>query len=381
MAMEASIPQSSMLTDVGKRRLMFGLFFGVSIVVHLGIFFLLGTMKVVRDVQATERQFRALAVVEADGQAAGLSDAETLAGLPQFQTTQLLDTEMLLNLDLPEIKIADLGLAGGDGALGLGGLGDLDFGNVGATTAPALRVSQLGFDANVSSGAFKGYIFDLKRNSKGIPLIEPGKFDFTSDNPNSYTVHLTEMLRAWVSKSWSLSELTSNYFLAAEGINRNHFVEQSISVNGVPGSLGVEGKASPGCLLGYFEGQYLVPKAGQYRFLGRADGVLIVRLNNRIMLDASSQAGTFSTFGSQGNTSPLFSVASPGFIGSWMNLRAGQKLKIEVLLGHIHGSKFGSYLLLQAAGGGGLPQIFSLTPLNDEEKRELSRLPDANGRF
>ena len=372
---------NDLLTNVGKRNMMLGLFLGVSIGVHVAIFLLLGTFKIIRDVDQTERQFKAISAQDEGASGSNmLSDAEVLTGVPQFQTTQLLDTSALLNLELPEISIGNMKLGLDSGGLGVGGLGDLDFGNTGSTTAPALRVNELGFDAAVTSALFNGQVFDMKRMPDGnaVPGLQAGSL-FT-DQVVPATTSMLDGVSKWASGSWSLNELRSTYFSVAQDLPRNHFIQPQTSVAQLPSVLGVQGKASTHGLLAYYTGEYLVPDTGQYRFLGRADGILIVRVNNEVVLDGSSPK-PLSQFTPGAQVNKLFGVPEGGVSGNWMNLRAGQKLRIEVLLGRSTGTNFGSWLLIQQAGSGRLPQIFSIQPLSDTEKRALSQYPDATGRF
>lgn len=380
MAVQANVA-NDLLTNTGKRNMMLGMFLGISIGVHVIIFLLLGNFIIVRDMQQAERQFKAIAAQD-DGAAGGaqLSDAEVLTGVPQFQTTQLLDTSALLNLELPEISIGNMNLGLGGGGLGIGGLGDLDFGNTGSTTAPALRVNELGFDTAVSSAQFNGVVFDMKRTPEGDAVDTFQSANMFTRDTTPATKNMLKQVSDWASGSWSLNELRNNYFTVAQDVPRNHFIQPQTSIAQMPRLLGVQGKASTHGLLGYYLGEYLVPDTGQYRFLGRADGILIVRVNNQVVLDASSPK-PLSNFTPGDEVDKLFNVPKDGVTGQWLTLRAGQKVRIEVLNGCTTGLEYGSWLLLQQAGSGRLPQIFSIQPLSDAEKRALSQYDHSSGRF
>ncbi len=145
-----------------------------------------------------------------------------------------------------------------------------------------------------------------------------------------------------------------------------------------PKAFNVEKEVEPAALVIPYSGSFMASETGNFRFYGRADDILIVRINGKIVLDGSAVEGTYTDWKtSSGETgAPLFGQLRTGIYGDWFKLQANKSYDIDIIVGEVPGGDFGCWLTFQKEGGE--PKIFSTRSLNDKEKSFLKRLhPDS----
>ena len=103
-------------------------------------------------------------------------------------------------------------------------------------------------------------------------------------------------------------------------------------------------------LLALYKGEISAPETGKYRFVGRGDDVLIVRVKKRVVLDASLNPQT----GWSGDD-PLNYKYDAYYdfglvLGDWIYLREGDEVQMEVLIGEEPGGGFHCQLYIQQEG-------------------------------
>jgi hypothetical protein len=189
--------------------------------------------------------------------------------------------------------------------------------------------------------ALKGILVDLKQPKDGA------------------TTDQLRFLREFAESGFRKSMLR-NYYNARVELYATQFFMPMIPADEAPKAFQAEKEIQPRNWLVYYEGQFASPDNGTYRFVGAADDILIVRVNDKIVLD-----GSRDTSGSNGPVKPVTSwtpapenilsgakqlPAGNAVCGDWITFEAGRNNKIEVVIGEIPGIDFGCYLFIEKQG-------------------------------
>ncbi len=295
-----------------------------------------------------------------------------------------------VDIKMPEIIGVKSGLGSGPGG-GLAGLGfgfDLDL-----------------FGSSKSRGTgneFIGRFYDLKQTPKH-ELSEIGKLAEENTFNGEAQVLCMQEINKFVRSGMKEAEL-KDYFSAPKLKYATTFNMPPMLADEAPKAFGVEDQVKPSYWICIYRGQIAAPEDGKYRFVGFADDVLIVRLKRRIVLDACwpEHIGRMTDWRSPDPESRKFQInrntygaikgadwkaifpklsqgleAGEGFssvlghiegangeslspdylcaanrlvMGEWINLKKGQRVDMEVLIGEIPGGAFGCRLLVQQKG-------------------------------
>jgi len=147
--------------------------------------------------------------------------------------------------------------------------------------------------------------------------------------------------------------------------DRNFFMDAKEA----PEAFGVGDVVKPRHWAIHYKGNITAPETGRYRFCGRADDVLVVRVNRAIVLDASYKGweGKLTEWESSAPENDTYPIGNSTIVyGDWDRLRKGQTVPIEILLGEIPGGEFYCYLLLEQAG-----KTYKQVPFNGGTKPVL----------
>ncbi len=204
-----------------------------------------------------------------------------------------------------------------------------------------------------TEGTLEATLIDLKRDRSGDPI----------------NVGRMEAIREFTDSSWNLSSLTRKFYSARNKLYGSYWMIPNGPASKAPKAFGVEGEIEPSGIVAFYEGTYTPPRDMEIRLCGMADDVLVVRLNSRIILDASWNGGyTDQTIDDSGPNLP--GVPKSIRYGEWVKLRAGQVYDLKILLSEVPGGAFCCFLFYQEKGSEDL-KVFSTKPLTGQEKRIL----------
>ncbi len=266
-----------------------------------------------------------------------------------------------LSLDVPTIEIdrsnlnmlSGRGFGGGLGSIGGGVLDTANF-----------NITSFGFDKAVE-GTLTGKLFDFKQTRNGDPI------------PNT---SVSKVSSEFV-KNFRLKDLERDFFSVDKELYASYFIIPSTSADVAPKAFGAEGIIEPKRLGAAYTGRYTPAVSGRFRFMGRGDDVIIVRVNGKIVLDGSwntsysswRQSPEAAQADSGRNYNRLFGMGPKVITGDWVNFTAGQAVDLDVFVAEVPGGSFGAYLLIEAEGGK-KPVIFSTIPLRNEDRKFLRGL-------
>lgn len=266
-------------------------------------------------------------------------------------------------------------MSGGLGGSGSGGgRGDGKGTGFGSGMGPGLGGNATGgmnpfgmIDPNAN--ALVGTFYDLKQTKDRKPI------EITPDEVRG-------VLKSFTSHGWKESILAKNY-QASQKLYQTKLFIPMMSANAAPEAFHCEKEVQPSRWLIVYRGNVTPPKTGRYRFVGAADDTLVVRFNNRHVLDHGWTSGTAGTglagrsdflegkredsnfekllkgdypmklpvtFYRYTTTEPLNKAVGGFAVGVEFEAKAGTTYPIEILVSEIPGGSFGAYLMIEEAG-------------------------------
>ena len=263
-----------------------------------------------------------------------------------------------------------------------GGLGEL-----GGGMMDRVNLSAFGFDQALE-GTLKGTLFDFKRDRYAKPVEGLPPLRRTTNMP--LVAFFQPTVRKF-SDRFDLQQLEQNFYKAEKNLYASYFVIPFGNASIAPKTFGVEGQMQPSMIGVHYEGSYKPERSGSFRLIGRADDVLLVRVNGKIVLDGSVIVPGKSSYSSWKQSSSqrkkdeqnkrVFFGFKPNFYaltGDWFNLRAGVDTDVEIFISEVPGGHFGAYILIEEQGVPGL-KLFSTRPLSGEDEAFLKKLhPDVS---
>lgn len=269
-------------------------------------------------------------------------------------------------LDIPALDIdvnVDSSSVYGRGG---GGFGD----SLGDMREMAVELRDFGYTGQVE-GTLRGSLFDTKVDPRGRELVEPEQID----NRNFLMSRMYKISKEFTSGRWNIRDLERDYFKAEKELYASYWVIEKGPAEKAPKDFGVADQVEPKSILALYEGTFTPEESGEFRFYGKADDILIVKVGNDIVLDGSYYGGRFSSWkgGERGEKGLLGLGGTPANYGDWMKWQEGKPIDLKVLVGEAPGGIFGCALLYQKKGEDRL-KVFSTKPLTTQEKRNLREI-------
>lgn len=245
--------------------------------------------------------------------------------------------------DLPGLSTLGAGPVGPRGSLGGSGGGAGQ--GVGSALGPIMP--SFGFRDPQAGGTLLGRFYDLKQFADGKPNPDVGKLG-TNNLASSETA-------AFVRANFDTSRL-ERFFRAPDPLYATQIFIPVIPATEAPKAYEVEKKVRPEAWLAHYRGRISPPASGNYRFVGYGDDNLIVRLDGRVVLDAS--IGNITGFKSDRTKNATYpyefqntNTSRGGFVvGRPMDLRAGQYYNLDIVISEGPGGSFAAMILFEQAG-------------------------------
>ena len=197
---------------------------------------------------------------------------------------------------------------------------------------------------------FIGYFYDLKQNKKGelseigelLSMAKPSDWEdpLFKQAQEKYKLAILSFL-----KSWNINELKHFYKAPREKFSKS-FCIPPIYADEAPRAFGVEDQVKPSKWVVHYQGQISAPESGRYRFYGRADDVLAVRVKKKLVLDAGIVKSNWES--SHPNNYKFDMYNDFGVvIGDWIFLQKNNPVPMEVLIGEDPGGDFFCQLYIE----------------------------------
>ncbi|MET0263230.1 MAG: hypothetical protein ABW223_10060 [Rariglobus sp.] len=183
-----------------------------------------------------------------------------------------------------------------------------------------------------------GIFYDLKQTQQREPIPEFAR---------RYTLSLDEFFVSGFDEA-----LLNRFFRAATPLYTTQFSIPNMNANGAPKAFGVEGVVKPSYWVVHYKGQVAPPADGTYRFVGNFDDLLVVAINRKVVLDGSRPDTKFPRLAWKEATDrgPRVAANELSKYGDWIDLKAGQPVDIDILIGERPGGQFHGVLLYEKKG-------------------------------
>ncbi|BCU78352.1 hypothetical protein [Luteolibacter sp. LG18] len=262
------------------------------------------------------------------------------------------------------------GLSGGLGGSGSGGgRGDGQGTGFGNGMGPGLgggagKFNPFGMLPDPKKAGLTGTFYDFKRDKDGKPT---GVKALDAATAAKIVKEFTK------GRSWREPRTIPHYTSPVRLSTRAAFFP------GVPDTeAGKAFKApdtAPGLWIAHYTANVTPSQSGMFRFVGWGDNCLVVGVNGNVRLDASDHGYTGEKRESLGSANLKGKPGAAVFAGDWFQIRAGQTVTVDILIGD-EGGIFAAGVLLQAKdqdltkGASGLPNlpIFRTSDFSAEEQ-------------
>jgi hypothetical protein len=237
-------------------------------------------------------------------------------------------------LAVPPVKMA--GAGGADVSFNAGGMTASSGSGAGGAAVPFF-----GFRESKGGGALSGHFYDLKQLKNGTP----SKLD-EKEYPNE--------LKKFVNSGWNPANL-ERFFIGPNPLYTTQIFIPSIDANQGPLAFGLGGRVQPKMWVVHYKGNVVPTESGTFHFVGVGDDVLVVRFNNRVVLDAGFCSLTDHQPSKFYASAGLRLDPKMGFYkglgqGDPIQVSGGQSYPIDILIGEWPGGQFKAYLMLEKEG-------------------------------
>ncbi|MCW1925066.1 hypothetical protein OKA05_21070 [Luteolibacter arcticus] len=282
---------------------------------------------------------------------------------------------------LPELSMAtDMGIASAGKGGGAGGGSGTGIGTgTGSGTGPGSGpgVGRGFLDANPFGAkggvGLVGTFYDFKRDQKN----KPTGVKFGGEGEAEYT----SIVKGFIKRSRWAPPSKHKHFTA-----ETHLRAKAFTYHLMPDTDAAKAfqcpDSGPGMWVAHYTGRVRVTETGTYRFVGWGDNCMVIGFDSKVVFDSSFWHFTGSPRELVGNGVPGHPTL-PIYSGGWIELRKGQSIVVDVLIGDA-GGVFTVGALMEKQGGApltrgpnGIPNlpIFMVADMADEEKKLYPFLP------
>jgi len=188
-----------------------------------------------------------------------------------------------------------------------------------------------------SETALIGILYDLKQDQR----LQPMQMD---------TFQYGKVIDEFISKGWDESVL-NRYFRVAQPLYTTQVFIPIISAAVAPKAFGVEKIVKPMFWVIHYKGQVSAPVDGTWRFWGNGEEVCSVAVNGKTILLANYKEVSCPSSGWKSPEPPGPKVNNCNVTaGDWIELKAGQVIDLDILIGERHGGEFGAVLMIEKKG-------------------------------
>ena len=337
--------------------------FGISLLLHGLIFFVVGGMIIVDAVKP-----KATFMQVEGGDTAQVEEMPPLPDMPDENVPVSQDTPVTQDsTPAPSVSIDQIsssvattvptfmmapptGLDKGAGGLpsGLSGGGRGEGSGLPRVFSPFGR-------SEAAPDALRGTIYDLKTKRQG---------GSTGDNP---VAKLQETMSALYKNKGDKSYLDSRFYQAPTNLYTTSIFVMPMDANNATSSFKCDDKIKSPGWMAYYEGWMTPPETGEYRFTGMADDNMMVIVNRKVVLHAfwpQQQLGTMIPTGSDWEpndasktdgwsvmpTVPANLKHLARYRGGWMRLEKGTAYEIKIILTEAYGGIYSATLGIEQKG-------------------------------
>jgi hypothetical protein len=218
------------------------------------------------------------------------------------------------------------------------------------------------------TAALVGIFYDLKQNQRREPVPNAG---------GGYTRWVDEFIASGLDET-----LFNRFFRAGLPLYTTQIATGRLNAEAAPKAFGVEGVVQPKLWVVHYKAQVAPPEDGTYRFIGSADDIMAVLVNRKVVLVGNHPATKFPQTGwsPPSDRGPKPAAQPASIYGDWLELKAGQPVDLDILIGERPGGVFHAIVLYEKKGetypkngkGEVMLPLFQVAPLAVEGKGFLT---------
>ncbi len=326
----------------------------ISLLVHAGAFVLAGMLVVFTVTQKEEKKFVPPKPVDRPKMKLKKPKVKVRKSARPKQTQRIVTK--VQRADMPDIQLPEMS------GMSEGMVGDIG----GFELLPEIEGLTLLGSGQTIGNDFEGTFYDLKRSRSGSPLT------MSSDEAHA-------QFKEFLEKGWKKSVL-ARYYQSPRKIYTTTFMVPPVRANLAPEIFNEETEGWAWCI--YFEGELVSSKDIKFRFWGNGLQLMAVRVDREIVLlscfEKDSNYGAQAYYGhiwqsdaAENRQYPLGLFKS--HVGDWIELKANEPRKMEVIYGIGGGGIFNAMLCVEVEGeeyprspylGGPILPIFKTAPMS-----------------
>jgi len=300
----------------------------LSILIHVGLFLLAGMLVVFTVVKKEEKKFVPPKAVERPKMKLRKPKVKVKKNSKPKSTARIVTK--IKRANMPDIQLPEMSGMGGELAGGFDGFGDM----------PDLEEITLFGGGQTIGNDFVGTFYDLKRGRSGRPLMPLERED------------VWDLVAKFIRNDWK-SPTFAKFYRSPRQLYATTFMIPPTLSSLAPKAFG-EGDTLGYSWLAHYQGQLVYPEDIKIRFWGRGDDIMLVRVDRELVLEASwpGPHEFLSAYWSRtrADSEKYILGFSTAIVGDWIELKAGEPLDMEVLLGEVTGGVFQSMLCVQVEG-------------------------------
>lgn len=200
----------------------------------------------------------------------------------------------------------------------------------------AVKTSQLFGTSEKNGSGLIAIIYDLKQTQTRQP---------SRITPETYPA----VVREFLTKGWD-EVVLNRYFRITRPLYSTQIFIPRIDANAAPKAYGVEAVMKPSAWVIHYKGQVSAPEDGTYRFVGYADDMLAVAVNNKTVLIGARDDMRMKEIWKSGENPGATAFNGNLEYGEWLPLKKDTPIDLDVLVGERPGGDFCAFLLFQKKG-------------------------------
>jgi len=300
----------------------------ISILIHAGLFLLAGMFVVFTVVKSKEVEFEPPKAVERPKIKLKKPKVKVKKSSKPKPTTRIVTK--VQRASMPDIQLPEMsGMAEGLGT----GVGGFDL-------MPDLGEVTIFGGGQTIGNDFVGTFYDFKRDRKG---------NFISTD----TWEFSDKLLQFIKSGWKTS-LLARYYRSPKKLYATSFMIPSTLSSLGPRAFGED--TGGWTWMALYKGKLVYPEDIKFRFWGFGDDILVVRVDKKVVLNGCWHKEGVPTritlrWNSTSNDDARYYYGNNlARVGDWIELKAGEALDMEVMIGEVPGGIFSAMLTVQVDG-------------------------------
>ncbi len=309
----------------------------LSVAIHAALFFGAGVWVVFRFIDAKEAKFVPQKIDRPKMKLKKLRVKVKEQSKPRKTTTRITSTRK--SADLPDIQLPEMT---GMGAGLEGAIGGFDM------MADLSKMTLMGGGKSVGND-LEGTFYDLKRARDGVTAIPGMQVAQGAVDPLPYIHALNRFLENWSPEAFS------EYYRSPGKLYATQFMVPPCSSTLAPGKFGINEDIHAAMWAIHYKGKIAHKTGGRFRFWGQGDDNFFVRLNGKVVLNASPYVrrsihdpDDWQSSSKENQQYPLGN--SRARVGDWFTLEPGVPMGMEALICEGPGGVFAMILLVEEEG-------------------------------